>query len=296
MGLKKDPAHRSTTSREATKDRQFKAGHKDSEETRAKKSASHKGVPLSAEHRAAIAAGRIGYFDAVGRTGTLGRDVGPEYPVWRMAVLERCNFTCQEPGCGKTIPDSWRRTGRSLHAHHIYSWVDFPDLRYDPTNGTALCKKHHDQRHSGNVGFAIPDPELIPCGCGCGELIESVSADGKERFYVNGHARRGKTFSEESRAKISRALKGRKLGPDSAQAIAARNRSATQRAAVSAGSKGKPSPRAGWHNTYMTQDEFIVAYPTMTSREIAEFCHVAESTVCVWAKKLGLPPRYQKAS
>lgn len=33
-----------------------------------------------------------------------------------------------------------------LEAHHIYPWKDYPELRYDLTNGIPLCKRHHPRK------------------------------------------------------------------------------------------------------------------------------------------------------
>ena len=60
----------------------------------------------------------------------------PEYIEWRKAVYERDDYTCQE--CG---------TKGSMQAHHIKSWVGFPELRFDVDNGMTLCKNCHKEKH-----------------------------------------------------------------------------------------------------------------------------------------------------
>jgi hypothetical protein len=57
-----------------------------------------------------------------------------EYQQWRKAVLERDNYTCQDPDC---------TDGHSLCTHHIKMWVDYPELRYDIDNGITLCLTCH---------------------------------------------------------------------------------------------------------------------------------------------------------
>lgn len=55
------------------------------------------------------------------------------YKAWRMAVLIRDNFTCRI--CGKK--------GGYLEADHIKPFAYFPDLRFDVSNGRALCPSCH---------------------------------------------------------------------------------------------------------------------------------------------------------
>jgi hypothetical protein len=62
------------------------------------------------------------------------------YKIWRRAVLEHCLFTCQM--CGQH--------GGKLTAHHIKSWAEYPALRYDVGNGSALCLDCHGKVHNRN--------------------------------------------------------------------------------------------------------------------------------------------------
>lgn len=59
-----------------------------------------------------------------------------EYKQWRLAVYERDNYTCKQ--CGSKI---------KINAHHIKSWKDYPNLRYDVKNGITLCEKCHINYH-----------------------------------------------------------------------------------------------------------------------------------------------------
>lgn len=56
-----------------------------------------------------------------------------EYSDWRMAVFERDLFTCQI--CNKS--------GCYLEAHHIKSFAEFKDLRFEISNGITLCSDCH---------------------------------------------------------------------------------------------------------------------------------------------------------
>lgn len=56
------------------------------------------------------------------------------YRSWRKAVFERDNYTCQT--CGSK---------ENLNAHHIKPFKDFPELRFDVSNGLTLCVNCHKE-------------------------------------------------------------------------------------------------------------------------------------------------------
>lgn len=58
---------------------------------------------------------------------------------WRQQVIKRDNCTCQ--CCGVTIKDS------KIVAHHIFSYINNPDIRHDPDNGITLCVGCHINFH-----------------------------------------------------------------------------------------------------------------------------------------------------
>jgi len=64
----------------------------------------------------------------------------PEARKWRKAVFKRDNWACQ--ACGKI--------GGKLNAHHIKSFAEHPDLRFEEDNGITLCVKCHGKFHREN--------------------------------------------------------------------------------------------------------------------------------------------------
>lgn len=56
-----------------------------------------------------------------------------EYIEWRSMVFERDKYTCQK--CGAK--------GVYLQAHHKKSWANYPNLRYNLSNGVTLCEPCH---------------------------------------------------------------------------------------------------------------------------------------------------------
>ena len=61
----------------------------------------------------------------------------PKYKEWRMNVFARDGFKCRiaNKDCSGT-----------LQAHHILRWAEYPELRYDITNGITLCVGHHPRK------------------------------------------------------------------------------------------------------------------------------------------------------
>lgn len=57
---------------------------------------------------------------------------------WATAVISRDHATCQR--CDAT--------GVELHAHHLKSFKDHPELRWDVANGETLCFRCHWDEHS----------------------------------------------------------------------------------------------------------------------------------------------------
>lgn len=65
------------------------------------------------------------------------RKYPPEtYYLWRLYVLERDEYICQE--CN----------GFGNQAHHIKSFIKYPELRLDVLNGKTLCCHCHKIQHA----------------------------------------------------------------------------------------------------------------------------------------------------
>lgn len=71
-----------------------------------------------------------------------------EYFVWRRHVFERDGYTCQK--CSKT--------NTYLHADHIKSFSEYPDLRFEVSNGLTLCMACH---YLKTYGRDMPEGSLF---------------------------------------------------------------------------------------------------------------------------------------
>jgi hypothetical protein len=63
----------------------------------------------------------------------------PNDKQWKYAVYKRDNFICRinNQDC----------SGR-IEAHHILSWNDYPELRFNINNGITLCHAHHPKKRA----------------------------------------------------------------------------------------------------------------------------------------------------
>jgi 5-methylcytosine-specific restriction endonuclease McrA len=57
-----------------------------------------------------------------------------EYKAWRRAIFQRDHFTCVIGG---------KAHGSEIEADHIKPFADYPELRFDVSNGRTLCKECH---------------------------------------------------------------------------------------------------------------------------------------------------------
>lgn len=61
-----------------------------------------------------------------------------EYKQWRESVFKRDDYTCY--GCDNK--------GGTLHPHHIYSFANYPEHRFDVWNGQTQCEECHTNLHN----------------------------------------------------------------------------------------------------------------------------------------------------
>lgn len=73
---------------------------------------------------------------------------GPLYEAWAAEVKRRAHWTCE--GCRMTESDI-RALGGTLQAAHVLPFAEYAQLRFDPSNGRALCT-FPNRRHPGGLG------------------------------------------------------------------------------------------------------------------------------------------------
>lgn len=74
------------------------------------------------------------------------------YKDWVKLVKNRDGFICAL----KSV-----ECNNKLEAHHIFSWRDYPELRYIVTNGITLCRFHHPRKHTEEIRMIPIFQELI---------------------------------------------------------------------------------------------------------------------------------------
>ena len=107
---------------------------------------SRKGVPLDEETKRKLSESKKGRFAGNKNPNWKGGQISKyqrirqnqQSKLWSVAVRNRDRFKCQFPNCSET---------NHLHAHHIESYLKFPKLRYELSNGITLCSKHHETIH-----------------------------------------------------------------------------------------------------------------------------------------------------
>jgi len=108
------------------------------QETKDKISAKMKGRIITEETRKKISEAHKALWDKIGRTGKVER--GWKFTKWRKEIYKRDNYECKKCGAND-----------SIFAHHILSWKDYPELRFELSNGITLCSVCHKKAHKGKT-------------------------------------------------------------------------------------------------------------------------------------------------
>jgi len=93
-----------------------------------------------------------------------GQFIGPDNPNWRGGIQlkhpERNRYPAKMWVKAVKDRDGWECTECAstdrLHAHHIKRWKDYPELRYEVSNGVTLCHKCHELAHGRGFKFRWP--------------------------------------------------------------------------------------------------------------------------------------------
>lgn len=137
-------------------------GKKASEETKRKMSVAHignksnTGRKLTEEHKLNVRLSLRGekHWNWQGgkkATNLLERN-RTEYKEWRTAVFTRDGSKCKIANADCI---------HEVHAHHILRFSEYPELRYEVTNGITLCKNHHPLKRSHEQELAPVFKRLI---------------------------------------------------------------------------------------------------------------------------------------
>lgn len=97
---------------------------------------------------------------------------------WVNAVISRDKATCQH--CGTINVE--------LHAHHLKSYKDFPELRFEVSNGITLCFKCHWAVHTAINAKVVNSVDPLT------DKAEGNTEPSFERNLVEGVTTRGRAF------------------------------------------------------------------------------------------------------
>ena len=77
-----------------------------------------------------------------------------EYKKWLISVYKKDKYICQDCGI--------KCRAKNIIAHHIKGFADYPEFRFDVSNGITLCRNchfrlHHQLRNGvASLAFAMP--------------------------------------------------------------------------------------------------------------------------------------------
>jgi 5-methylcytosine-specific restriction endonuclease McrA len=113
------------------------------------------GREFSVEHRKALSVALTGRWagdknpnwkDGAHKKNLALRASGA-YKQWRVAALDLKGSRCEECGVEQNSECECCGYKIRLHVHHIKSFSDNPELRFEPANAEVLCPKCHKARH-----------------------------------------------------------------------------------------------------------------------------------------------------
>lgn len=101
---------------------------------------------------------------------------------WADSVIRRDKAVCQK--CGAT--------GIEMHAHHLNSYIDHTELRYDQNNGVTLCCYCHWDEHSATIENGVNSGNNLPSNVGVnpepslnGNILEGATTNGRAYRRIN---------------------------------------------------------------------------------------------------------------
>jgi len=119
-----------------------------------------KGKPKTIEHRLNMSRGKVGKHAGSNNPNWKGGVTAPNvaarsrvaYFEWKAAVFKAADYRCKS--CGIEHGTVCKCCGHRvmLHAHHILPFATNPEVRYEPSNGVALCERCHNAEHDKQIG------------------------------------------------------------------------------------------------------------------------------------------------
>lgn len=102
-----------------------------------------------------------------------------KHGAWARAVVSRDGGKCQH--CGATD---------GLHAHHIKEFADYPELRWEMSNGLTLCYRCHEAVHAATNANGVNSGKLPPAKPG----VEDNPEPSLGRKPLEGLTTRGRAY------------------------------------------------------------------------------------------------------
>ena len=108
-----------------------------SEKHKMKLSRALKGRKMTLETRKKMSLARRGAGSSNWKGGISNKNkrirAGMDFSIWRNGVFKRDDYTCRK--C--------KTRGTTLHPHHIFSFAQYEDLRFEVANGITFCEGCH---------------------------------------------------------------------------------------------------------------------------------------------------------